>query len=85
MTDKLSRHWNQPRVDDFLYDGSCAVMTQAVYDKFPTYNTSVPTALYVGKMWISEHPDKNHAYLHIIFPHHKPDMVTGYTVRIYII
>ena len=53
MTDPLSKHWRQPSTEEILVDDEVALMSDETFDKLYAYNTSLPTALYTGKMWRS--------------------------------
>lgn len=51
MTDPLGRHWQQPRSEDILIDGSHAVMDRQTFCSLADYSRSMPSGVYAGKMW----------------------------------
>ncbi len=52
MTDPLGKYWKQPAADRILIDESHALMDRPTFDAFEDYSTSMPSGVYVGKMWI---------------------------------
>ena len=50
-THPLSKHWDQPKNTEIEVDDSHALMSKKSFDELLEYSMSVPTALYVGKMW----------------------------------
>jgi hypothetical protein len=58
MTDPLSKHWNQPPLEEIAVDDECAMMTKETFDRLPEYSMSIPSGVYAGKMWKHiAHPD----------------------------
>lgn len=51
MTDPLGRHWEQPCRSRILIDGTHALMERATFDGLAEYSSSIPSGVYVGKMW----------------------------------
>ena len=51
ITDPLGKYWNQPDREDVLVDETHAIMTISNFHKLAEYSTSIPTGVYVGKMW----------------------------------
>lgn len=51
MTHPLSRHWDQPFLTDIKIDSKKAVMPLHAFYRLSEYSTSVPSAVYGGKMW----------------------------------
>ena len=51
MTDELSFYWDQPDREKILVDKKCALMTKETLDDLKEYNCSLPSGVYVGKMW----------------------------------
>jgi hypothetical protein len=51
MTDPLGLHWKQPPREEITIDDLHALMSQRAFDRLAEYSTSVPSGVYVGKMW----------------------------------
>lgn len=51
MTDPMGRYWRQPSRDEILVDEHHAVMDASALDALAEYSCTVPTGVYVGKMW----------------------------------
>lgn len=50
-THPLSKAWIQPNNTEIEIDDSHALMSKSSFDRLYKYSASLPTALYVGKMW----------------------------------
>lgn len=51
MTDPLGKHWSQPdRQMIFIRDGK-ALLDPQDFKKLSSYDTSIPSGVYPGKMW----------------------------------
>ncbi len=55
MTNKLGRHWDQPSRDLIVVDEKYALMSTQTWDCLHRYDCSVPSGVYAGKMWSSQH------------------------------
>ncbi len=51
MTDPLGNYWKQPPASSILVDGAHAIMDRATRDSLAVYDASLPSGVYVGKMW----------------------------------
>lgn len=51
ITDPMGKSWKQPNNNDILIDDKNAILTEAQIYDLHTYSTSLPTGVYVGKMW----------------------------------
>ncbi len=51
ITDPLGRHWGQPLVRMILLDDTHAVMSKQSFDQLAEYSSTMPSAVYPGKMW----------------------------------
>jgi hypothetical protein len=51
MVHPLSTAWDQPNKESILVDETHAVMSSEDVEKLHTYDTSIPTGVYEGKMW----------------------------------
>lgn len=51
ITNELGKHWQQPRIDEILLDDTHALMGKSAFDNLLEYSTSIPSGVYVGKMW----------------------------------
>lgn len=51
MTDPLSKYWVQPDRSEVTLIGKNAYMSEEAAKKLHRYDTSLPTGVYVGKMW----------------------------------
>ncbi|TDX18517.1 hypothetical protein EDF88_1003 [Buttiauxella sp. BIGb0552] len=51
MTDPLGRHWQQPAAEAILIDDTFAVMDSQTFGALADYSSSVPSGVYLGKMW----------------------------------
>lgn len=51
ITDRLGAHWRQPTLDQVLIDDTHAVVDRAAFAKLAEYSTTLPSAVYPGKMW----------------------------------
>ena len=62
ITHPLGKHWDQPKRSDILLnkDEDVFVMTEEIFNKLATYNTSIPSGAYEGKMWKSTRFGKNY-------------------------
>ena len=49
----LSKYWDQPKNTEIEIDDSHALMSEESFRELPEYSLSVPTGVYVGKMWKS--------------------------------
>lgn len=51
ITDPMGKYWEQPPVENILIDDSHAVMNRCCFDKLIEYSSSIPSGVYLGKMW----------------------------------
>ncbi len=51
ITDPFGESWRQPDRAKILIDRDVAVMSEESFEQLFNYETSVPTGVYVGKMW----------------------------------
>lgn len=51
ITDPLGAHWQQPEIDDIEVDDTHALMSKSSFDKLLEYSTTIPSGVYIGKMW----------------------------------
>lgn len=51
ITDPLGRSWRQPPLDQIAVDDTHALMSETTFKQLAEYSTSMPTGVYVGKMW----------------------------------
>lgn len=51
IVDSLGKHWSQPNKSLIEVKSQWALMPQVVLDQLPEYSSSVPSGVYVGKMW----------------------------------
>ena len=51
MTDPLGKYWDAPSRDEIYVTLSHAWMSQKAFERLHTYQHSMPTGVYVGKMW----------------------------------
>lgn len=54
MIDPLGDYWEQPERGNIEIDDTYALMSQSDFDKLFNYSLSVPSGVYVGKMWRCE-------------------------------
>ena len=71
ITDPLGRYWEQPDRDNILIDDQHALMTREDFKQLHNYSASIPSGVYVGKMWKRKFRDK--WYLSWYGPHDDPD------------
>jgi hypothetical protein len=45
------RKMDQPDRRDIIVDDTHALMSKSAFDKLPEYSATMPTGVYVGKMW----------------------------------
>ena len=43
--------WSQPLTEEIAIDATHAVMTKKTFDQLKDYSYSVPTGVWVGKLW----------------------------------
>lgn len=55
MVDPMGSHWRQPGRYEVLIDDISAVMSRRSLDQLMDYTHTVPTGVYVGKMWKCKH------------------------------
>ncbi len=53
MVDPLGRYWKQPDSSSIALDDKTALMSQATFDALAEYAWTLPSGVYVGKMWRS--------------------------------
>lgn len=58
MVDPLGQHWNQPDRKRITIDDTHALMDEATLKSLAEYSTSMPSGVYVGKMWKARHAGK---------------------------
>ena len=51
MTHEMGRCWDQPSREAILIDEKNALMTRATFLALASYDTSIPSGVYEGKMW----------------------------------
>lgn len=51
ITDPLGRSWIQPKAEDMILDDNTVLMDQGSFNSLLNYQTSLPSGVYVGKMW----------------------------------
>lgn len=51
MTNPLGKYWEQPNVKEILIENNNAIMTGVTFNKLKNYSHSIPSGVYVGKMW----------------------------------
>lgn len=51
MTDPMSKGWSQPSLDEITFYRDKVIMTKRTFDRLKEYSTSIPTGVYLGKMW----------------------------------
>jgi hypothetical protein len=51
MVDPMGKYWDQPNREDILVDDVHAIMARTTFEKLKCYDTTLPTGVYVGKMW----------------------------------
>ncbi len=51
ITDEMGKHWEQPSKDEMIFYEDHVVMTLRSQEKLGTYDFSLPSGTYVGKMW----------------------------------
>lgn len=51
ITDPMGAYWDQPKTSEIVVDDKTAKMTKETFDSLMTYNSSIPSGVYVGKMW----------------------------------
>jgi hypothetical protein len=51
MTHELGAYWEQPDPKDIRLEDGLAFMEKATFRKLAQYDTTLPTGVYVGKMW----------------------------------
>jgi hypothetical protein len=51
ITDPLGKYWEQPLLEEISLTLASAWMTEKVFLKLKTYQTSIPSGTYNGKMW----------------------------------
>jgi len=47
----MGSSWSQPKISEILLDDEYALMTNESFNKLAEYSFSMPTGVYVGKMW----------------------------------
>lgn len=53
ITDPLGVHWKQPARDKIEIDDTHAMMNEISFNQLSEYSSSIPTGVYIGKMWKS--------------------------------
>lgn len=51
ISDPLGKHWEQPKREDLTIAGGNVFMSISDFGKLRNYSSSVPSGVYVGKMW----------------------------------
>ncbi|MDX4946491.1 hypothetical protein [Providencia manganoxydans] len=51
ITNPLGKHWKQPNPANINIDDTHAMMSSSDYELLADYSGSVPSGVYVGKMW----------------------------------
>jgi hypothetical protein len=49
ITDPMGKHWNQPKNVKIMF--SSAWIDRSSFEQLMTYQTSLPSGVYEGKMW----------------------------------
>lgn len=57
ITAELGKMWVQPNREEILIGEDTAVMTEVQFYYLLDYSNSVPSGVYPGKMWRSQHPN----------------------------
>ena len=53
MTNPLGKYWQQPDPKNFIVSYKYVLMTQKEFDELLEYSSSVPSGVYIGKLWKS--------------------------------
>lgn len=56
ITNPLGKHWKQPSPINIIIDDTHAMMSSSDYELLADYSGSVPSGVYVGKMWKAVDP-----------------------------
>ena len=83
ITDPLGKSWDQPKIENILIDDKNALMEENDFKELHEYSCSVPTGVYVGKMWKSRINEK--WYLRWFSEHENPEFVSNNVREIIII
>ena len=51
ITNPLGKYWQQPKVSEIEIDDTHALMEKWAFDLLLEYSSSIPSGVYVGKMW----------------------------------
>lgn len=51
MTNPLGKHWAQPNHENILIDDTHVIMSSKDFNSLAEYSNSIPSGVYVGKMW----------------------------------
>lgn len=51
ITEPMGRYWSGPKAKDIQIDDTHALMTKRSFNKLLDYSISIPTGVYIGKMW----------------------------------
>lgn len=51
ITDPLGKYWEQPDISEIKFEDGKAIMSLRTQKKLGTYDFSLPSGTYVGKMW----------------------------------
>lgn len=51
ISDPLGKYWDQPCRSKILIDDKIALMDRQTFRDLMAYDTSIPSGVYVGKMW----------------------------------
>lgn len=57
MTHPFGKHWPQPDTSEITFHMKQAHMSPETLEKLQKYNCSLPSGVYVGKMWKSRQSD----------------------------
>ena len=78
MTHPLSKVWQQPDRSEITVDDKYALMDRKAFSRLKEYSSSIPSALYVGKMWKRGWPFRDPRlkwFLCYVVPHEDPTKV----------
>lgn len=59
ITDPLGSHWEQPCADNWLFDDTHVVIPARDLKRMHSYDSTMPTGVYEGKMWQRHEPSRH--------------------------
>lgn len=76
ITHELGKYWKQPELHEIIFKDDKAFMSLKALNKLGEYNCSLPSGVYVGKMWKRKRLRFFNAYYLLWYDHEKgEDMV----------